>query len=271
VGTRGTAFDPSGNFWAVRDAQVQCLQRRMRFGAYIPTKAVAQPVITKVSQVPGSKVVDVDFRVSDADSDSVTTALAAFVEGNQAWDKLVVPKTFVGSVSGSLGSGVISGGTYRVSWNASVDMPGQNFAKLAFRILAKDSRPEIGVHYVTLPADSTYSTALRISIQQMQENDLWDLWLWLLAKGDPRVAVSGTNVVLTDDGKAFIATLPLPYGGWDSATVVHNGSSSSKQGRAFACKLINCRPVTAAEVTRAQAGRYNLIGVDYNSVVNLNP
>jgi hypothetical protein len=271
VETRGAAFDPAGNFWAVRSKDVECLLRRMRFESHIPNKAVPQPVVTRVSQVPGSKIVDVDFAVADPDSTTLTTALAAFIDGVTSWDKLVVPRTFTTVTSGVLGAGVPSGGTYRVSWDAAVDMPGKNFATLSFRVLAKDDRPEIGVHYVTIPPDSVNTAPLKISIKQMQEDDLWDLWLWLLAKGDSRVAISGNTVTLTAVGQAYVAGAPLPSAGPSVPNVVHNGSSSTVQGRAFACKLLGCRPVTAAEVTRAQAGRYNLIGLDHNSVVLPNP
>jgi hypothetical protein len=271
VSTRGTAFDPSGNFWAVRDKAVECLLRRMRFDLHLPAKAIPQPVVTKVSQVPGSSIVDIDYRVSDADSATVNTALAAFIDGNVRWDKLVIPKTFTSVVTGSLGSGVPAGNKLRVSWDASKDMPGQNFATLSFRALAKDERPEIGVHFVTIPADAANPAALKISNNPISEQDLWDLWLWLLAKGDSRVTLSGNTVALTDAGKTFISGAPLPTGGNNKANLVHDGSTSTMQGRAFACKLINCRPATGPEQTRAQAGRFNLGGVNYNSVISLAP
>jgi hypothetical protein len=271
VETRGSAFDPAGNFWAVRDRNVECLLRRMRFDSHIPTKALPQAVVTSVSQVPGSKIVDIAFKVSDTDSTSVTTALAAFTDGTASWEKLVIPKTFTSATSGILGGGVLTGGTYKVSWDAVVDMPGRNFATLSFRIMAKDQRPEIGVHYVTIPADAANPVALQVSNRQMQENDLWDLWLWLLATGDSRVALSGNTVVLTAAGQAFIADAPLPTAGTFNSLVAHTGSVTTRQGRAFACKLLGCRPATASEVTRAKAGRYNLIAVDHNSVVLPNP
>ena len=264
----GAAFDPSGNFWAVRGSDVECSLRRMRFDSHIPTKALPQAVVTKVSQVPGSKVVDINFKVSDTDSASVTTSLAAFTDGSVSWDKLVIPKTFIGAVSGRLGAGVLAGGTYSVSWDAAVDLPGKNFATLSFRIMAKDERPEIGVHYVTIPADATNASPLKISNAPMGETELWDLWLWLLATGDSRVAISGNSVLLTAAGQAFIADAPLPTSGTFISNVAHTGSSSTRQGRAFACKLLGCRPATAVEVTRANAGRFNLSGgANFNSVV----
>jgi hypothetical protein len=272
VATRGSAFDPAGNFWACRDKNVECMERRYRRDTF-PTvkKALPQAVITKVSQAAGSKVVDVDLMVSDADSATVTSSLVAFADGTRSWEKLIIPKSFVGSIAGKLGAGVATGGTVRVSWDASKDMPGKNFANLAFEALAKDDRPEIGIQFVTLPLDASNAQPLKISKWQVQEDDLWDLWLWLLAKGDPNVAISGNTVTLTAAGQAYIKDALLPLSGADAPTVAHNGSASTKQGRAFAYKLMNCRPVTAAEVTRANAGRFNLTAVDNNSVVSLAP
>lgn len=269
--TRGAAFDPAGNVWMVRGTGVECLYRRMRFGAHVPSKAIAQPVVTKVSQAAGSKIVDIDYRVTDPDSSTVTTALVAFNDGVQSWEKMVIPKTFTGSIGGELGSGVSSGGNHRVSWNAAVDMAGKNFASLSFVALAKDDRPEIGVHYVSIPPDALNSAALKISHKPVQEDDLKDLWIWLLGKGDSRVAISGNTVILTDAGKSYVAGAPLPLSGTAVANVVHNGTTTTTQGRAFAYKLINCRPVTADEKTRASAGRFNLESVSDNSVVSLAP
>jgi hypothetical protein len=268
---RGAAFDSFGNFWCVRDNGVECLERRARFGAHKPTKGLPQPLVTNVSQAPGSKIVDIDYRVTDADSATVTTALVAFNDGVQSWEKMVIPKTFTGSISGELGSGVSSGGNHRVSWNAAVDMAGKNFASLSFVALAKDDRPEVGVHYVSIPPDAVNSSTLKISHKPVQDDDLKELWIWLLGKGDSRVAISGNTVILTDAGKTYVTGAPLPLSGTAVANVVHNGTTTTTQGRAFACKLMNCRPVTADEKTRANAGRFNLESVSDNSVVSLAP
>jgi len=182
-------------------------------------------------------------------------------------------------------------------------MPGTNFASLSFGVIARDGRPEIGVHYVTIPAE-TSAAAFKISSKPVQENDLSDLWMWLLARGDSRVAVSGNKVVLTAAGQLYISGAPLPnyssgtplqngplslgsssivtyysyYPGQEPAVatpfingVAHDGTSTTVQGRALAYKLMNCRPVSAAEKARAQAGRFNLTSVNDNSVVSLVP
>jgi hypothetical protein len=339
--TRGGAGTPRGDVWVVRDKVVELMERRMRFDQYVPTKAVPQPLVLNVSQAAGTQVVDIDFRVMDTDSAVVETALVGFIDGTRAWNKLVVPKTFATSVAGVLGVDVATGVMKRASWNAGADLLGQSFASLSFEVLAKDDRPEMGVHLVTLPNDAQNPSALKISNKPIDEESLTDLWLWLLAKGDPRVEVIGNTVALTAQGQAFLTGAPTPISGtapassvaagtmtiatgsptvtvastamfkpgmrvsgtgipanstivsvtnlttfvmsanatansttatltigWDA---VHNGSVTTTSGRAFACKMMNWRPVTAAEKTRATGGKFNLSSVTDNSVVSLQP
>jgi hypothetical protein len=267
--TRGGAFDRAGNFWAVRDKKVECSERRMRFDLHKPVKSIPQPVVLAASQPAGSQTVDIDYQVSDSDSASVSAALMAFVGGTRSFSKLVVPKTFTSSTAGKLGAGVPTGVPHRVSWNAPADLVGQTFANLAFEVIAKDDRSELGVHYVVIPPDANNPAPLRISNKPVQDDDLADVWYWLLASGDPRVALSGGSVALTSAGQTYVSGAPTPLTGTNIANVAHNGTASTLQGRAFVYKMVNCRPVTAAEKTRALAGKYNLNSVTDNSVVSL--
>ena len=271
VTTRGAAFDAAGNVWAVRDKAVECLERRMRFDAHKPIKALPQPAVLKVSQQAGSSVVDVDFTVTDNDSPAVDTAMVTFVGGSRTWSTLVVPKTFPTSSSGVLGAGVPTGVPLRASWNAAADMPGQNFTSLAFEILAKDDRDYVGVHYVTIPADGFNPAALKVSNSPVADADLWDLWLWLLAKGDTRLSVASGKVTLTTEGQTYISGAPALLSGTSLANTVHNGTLTTTQGRQFAYKLLNCRPITAPEKVRALGGNYKLSSVTDYSVISLAP
>ena len=287
VTTRGSAFDPAGNFWACRDKNVECMERRYRRDTF-PTvkKALPQAVITNVSQAAGSKFVDIELRVSDADSSTVTTALVAFIDGRRRFSHLVVPKTFIGSTSGKLGAGVPSGSTVRLTWDASKDLPGKNFASLSFEVLAKDDRPEIGMQFVTIPKDSSNLQALKVSKREVNDDDLWDLWLWMLAVGDPKIALGNTfqlngetygKVGLTAAGLEYIKGLSLPLLGGDVASQVANdasydaGEGSHRQGRALAYKLMNWRAITEAEILRAKAGAFGFEKVGEGSVVSLAP
>jgi hypothetical protein len=269
---RGGAFDRDGNLWLCRGPSVVCLERRYRFGSYVPRKILPLPQVTNVSQPPNAPVVDIDYRVMDRDSPTVSTGLVAFIGGTRSWQYLVVPKTFTSGTLGLLGAGVPTGtGTLRVTWNAAADMPGKTTENLAIEALAKDDRPELGVRFVTIPADASNPQPLKVSSRAVQENDLWDVYLWMLSQQDPRIAVSGNTVTFTTSGQSYIAGAPLPIIGGTSATVVHNGTVATRQGRALVYKMMNFRPITQTEITRVQSGSYNISEVTGNSVVPLAP
>lgn len=271
VTTRGAAFDLYGNVWAVRGTAVECLDRRMRFDVYKPSKALPQPLVLKVSQQPGSTVVNIDYQVNAPGTATLETAIAAFIGSARSWDKLVVPKTFSGSTTGVIGTGVPTGTKVRVSWDAAVDMPGQAFASMAFEVLARDDRDLVGVHYAIIPADATNPAPLKISNNPVQDTDIWDMLLWLLLKGDSRLSVSTTKVMLTTAGQTYISGAPSLLSGTSLANTAHNGSVVTTQGRQFAYKYLNCRPITAAEKVRALAGNFGLNSVTDNSVISLAP
>jgi hypothetical protein len=188
--------------------------------------------------------------------------------------------------AGVLGEGIQTGTLSTVAWDVSKDLPGMNFASLAFEVLAKDDRPAIGAHFVTIPGESSGSD-LKISNRPIDEAELSDLWVWLLANRDPRIAISGNSIVFTQAGLDYVANAPAIYdapnpdttvvvatggtggadGGWQSGS----WGSTTNRGRAFAYKLMNYRPVTASEITRANAGRFNISAVDHYSAVNLAP
>jgi hypothetical protein len=150
-------------------------------------------------------------------------------------------------------------------------MPGKTTENLAIEALAKDDRPELGVRFVTIPADASNPQPLKVSSRAVQENDLWDVYLWMLSQQDPRVALSGNTVTFTTSGQSYIAGAPLPIIGGTSATVVHNGTVATRQGRALVYKMMNFRPITQTEITRVQSGSYNISEVTGNSVVPLAP
>lgn len=192
----------------------------------------------------------------------------------------------IASPAGVLGVGVQTGSLITVSWDISKDLPGLNFAKLSFEVLAKDDRPEIGAHFVTIPGDANSASDLRISNTPVSEASLSDLWVWLLARRDPRIAVSGNTITFTQAGLDYVADATPIYdaSAADKTTlVVHTGGTggadggwgagswgyTTNRGRAFAYKLMNWRPVTGAEITRVSAGRFNINSVDHYSAVNL--
>ena len=263
--SRGLAFDASGNGWLCAGNNVLCFERRMRFDAYQPSKTVPQPSILSISQTPGSYGVDIWYSLLG--SGNLDVAVVGFVDGSHNWDKVVVagnvthtnqwnnPLGSGGSLNVSLDSGYAT--VVKSSWNLPADLPSTPTANMTFAVLAKDERPAIGVHFVTIPAGGTLASALTVSTKPIGEEDLRDFYLWLVARQDPRVTRSGNSVVLTASGTAFATGMPVPYAGVSgAANVLHNGTSATSLGVAFAAKAIGVRPITAQERDILQGGSY---------------
>jgi hypothetical protein len=153
------------------------------------------------------------------------------------------------------------------SWNLAADLPGTPYANMTFEVLARDDRSLVGAHFVTIPADGANPQPLTVSNRPVQESDLFDFWLWLLAKKDPRVTRQGNTVVMTPAGQTFGTNIPSPYdGNYGADKVLHDGYSTTVMGFAFACKALGYRPVTWQEVDRVNSGQF-VSNIGYNSVV----
>jgi len=153
------------------------------------------------------------------------------------------------------------------SWNLAADLPGTPYANMTFEVLARDDRSLVGAHFVTIPADGANPQPLTVSNRPVQESDLFDFWLWLLAKKDPRITRQGNTVVMTSEGQTFGTNIPSPYNGnYGSYNVLHDGYSTTVMGFAFACKALGYRPVTWQEVDRVNSGQF-VSNIGYNSVV----
>ena len=106
-----------------------------------------------------------------------------------------------------------------------------------------------------------------VSSRPVQETDLFDFWLWLLAKNDPRVTRQGNTVIMTPAGQAFGTNIPAPFNGtYGADKVLHDGNSTTVMGFALACKALGYRPVTPQEVDRMNASQF-VSSVGYYSVV----
>ena len=155
------------------------------------------PETLNVSQRSGTNYLDVTYRVNDADSATVQTALLGFVDGGNDLSKVIVPKTFVGNTVGKLGQNVPTGQSHTVTWNAGADWS-VGFGELEMAVLAKDDRDLLNLHFLTLPPTDSNSTELKINRSPITNNDLLNVWYWLLAT-DSSYHKVGSGIFATSD------------------------------------------------------------------------
>jgi hypothetical protein len=200
-----------------------------------PSKDAPLPEVISVTQPAGTNHLEVKYRITDADSAKVKAGLLAFKDGGNNLTKVIVPKTFVGSVAGKLDENTTTGVVHTVTWDAKADW-NVSYGNVELAVVAQDDRDLMNFHFLTLPGTETNSTELKISRSPVDHPDFLNAWYTLLALGDPGITL--------ENGRVRIV-------GSEIATNVA-GTGTNWAGRSYILDKMNLREATTAEVTRAK-------------------
>jgi len=255
---RGFAFDKSGDFYFTligdrSPAGIYVMRRKFKVDNPLVRNRIPQPSVIRSVQRPGTALIDIDYRVVDADSPRVQVAMLGFVDGGNSLGSLVKMSTFAESTQANLGASIPANTNRRVTWNVGTDYP-VGFVNLQFEILAKDERGLLPFHFITVPTGGA-NAAFTMSHQPVGDDDLLSLWYWLIAGSDPAITLLSGQV--------------KGAGGSFDGQVLASGTSTTAAGRSFLYQRLNVRSPTSAEITRAQSGRYGFGTISANSVVKL--
>lgn len=248
-------YDKAGNFYEIAGATANFFKREYRTAPNFPAAtAMPLPSVVSAAQRSGTNLVDVVYRVDDADSASVQTGLLAFLNGGETLNQAIPMRTFVEGTAGHVGVGQPTGALRSVVWDMTADWAA-DFADIRVEVLANDGRNIHGVHWIEIPTDGV-APAVRVSANPITNDQLVEVWFWLAAtRGDVQVEKDPRyteNRVYADAGEFANATL-LEYRGpgYDRQPI------TTDAGRLFAAKMMGARPVNRAEITRATLGNYN--------------
>jgi hypothetical protein len=147
---------------------------------------------------------DLDYRVKDDDSATVTTAAVAFNAGLNTLDDLILVKNFAESTGVNIGANIATGVTKRLTWDIAKDW-GSDFGQLQMEILAKDSRDLLNLDFIQMPAVSS-DPLLKISRTPLNDSDFLSVWYWLLANSDPGIKLTYGKVFPTNAATTFTYT-----------------------------------------------------------------
>ncbi len=199
--------------------------------------AIPLPAVWRLIQRPESPIVDIDYRVTDMDDETVTSAMLIFTNTTQTLANCLRFPTYIEGTSGNLGSNIAANITHRLTWNAGADWS-TSLGSFRVAVLAKDSREKLlDIHYLDLPAEYGMP-ALRISRSPLIESDFAQVWWWLLATGDSGIRLTS--------GKVY------GQGGSHDGTQLWDGTTTSAAGRSYLLETMGLRQVTAAELTWAK-------------------
>ena len=88
--------------------------------------------VTASQRTDGSKIVDIGYDLTDADSDPCTVTVEVSDDGGSTWDVPVV------SLTGDVGEGIVPGTGKAIVWDCGADLPGAHGTNYSLRLCADD-------------------------------------------------------------------------------------------------------------------------------------
>jgi len=184
----------------------------------------------------GSSILDIDYIVEDDDIPTVTVYALAFTNDTPSFVSCLPINSFVEGTEANIGTNITVGVTNRISWEVGADWH-VNYGDLRIAILAKDDRELLDIHWLHLPAVES-NPALTINRYPVTENDLLNLWFWVIASGNTAVNLAGGQVT--------------GVGGGDDGELLASDAGTTTRGREFLFDMLGCHEATAAELVQAR-------------------
>ena len=160
----------------------------------LPRNAIPVPVVLRTQQRAQSPLVDIDYKVTDADDTNVYTAASIFTNASSTMSlsNCLRQITWVEDAN-RIGPNVTANQTHRLTWNAGADWS-VNLGDCRVTVLARDSRTNLlDIHYLSLPADRVMP-ALMISRSPLTPMTLCRVGRWLLATNDIGIMLTSNRL-----------------------------------------------------------------------------
>ena len=203
------------------------------------------PAISNLSasQNLGNNFVTISYDLSDISSSSITLAVSS--DGGSTWN---VPAT---TVSGDIGSGVLSGSGKSITWNAGVDFPNQQIANMQVRLLPTDIYNNVGnlVSSNIFSLDTNGPLISNVSAQQVLGSDNFNFSYDLIDSSNSQIYLeissnggSTWNVATSSLSGAVGANVVPGFGKvitWNGATDFNNQQNTNMKIRVRGVDVYN--------------------------------
>ena len=188
-------------------------------------------------QRQGTSILDVDYTVADPNDTHVTVYPIAYTNPTPSLAASMPMQTLIEGTDANTGTNIEVGVTHRLSWDVGADW-NTAYGDIRIGILARDNRELLDIHWLHMPAVGV-NPALKINRYPITENDLLNLWFWVIASGNTTVTLSDGQVHGAD-GSA--------YGG----ELLADDTGTRRRGREFLFSLLGVREATADELQQAR-------------------
>ena len=187
----------------------------------------AAPVVTNVraAQRTGTKLVDIYYDLADADSATVTVAIALSADGGVNYS--LPAATF----TGDYGAGVTPGTNKRAVWNAGIDWNGLFTSRGRARVTAEDGTSPVGMAFIP-GSFFMMGSPSEPPVHSVLVSDFWmdrfevtkDLWDRVLTWGAAR------GYAIVGSGEGVAANHPVQTVSWHDVVKWCN-ARSAMEGR----------------------------------------
>jgi hypothetical protein len=205
--------------------------------SFAPTVDAPTVVIKSATMRGATGLMDVVFRVNDADDATVKTRALAFIDGQRSFAKVIKPTTFAEGTGAKLGDAIASNTDHTLTWNVATDW-NISLGQIKFEILAMDGRGLLPLNWVTIPA-ANGQPELTISKNAPTDQETLDALFWQYASGDPGLKVEN-GVLRANTAAGTFSGLPLV-----------SGATVETYGPAWAMRSMNLTPADRSDMDRA--------------------
>lgn len=179
------------------------------------------PVVVSAAMRPGTTLLDVVYRIEDADDATVKVRTLAFIDGMRSFAKVIKPVTFVEGTAANTGDAISTNVAHTLTWDVASDWA-VDVGQLKFEVLCLDQRGLLSFDWIGIPAAGG-QPALTISKGSPPNDKLLDGLFWHYAMGDPQLvldhgvlrgtAVAGrfNGILLADGGTAAGYAAPFLF------------------------------------------------------------
>ena len=179
-----------------------------RAGPIYMEDGIPYPMLISATQEFETTDLDIVYKVTDMDDANVTTGLLAYIDGDDSFENIIIPKTFIGDVTGKIGQNVDVNVTHSLSWDMPQDW-NASVGTVAIEVFAKDERDLLDLHFVEIPGDENNATPLTINRFPLKNQDFLAAYRYMLATGDPEIKLERGVLMKSDRNSTPVSPASL--------------------------------------------------------------
>lgn len=199
------------------------------------------PTIVSAAMREGTTLMDVVYRVDDADDDVVSAYPLAFVDGVRSFANAIRPATFEEGTEANVGAAIAANVEHALVWNVAADW-NVDLGQIKFEIICKDSRGLLSFDWLTIPATAG-SEEITISQNAPSSSEVLNALFYLYASGDPGLELA-EGVLSGNVASGIFSGLELV-----------DGTSLQLLAPPYVMKRMDLDPAGSAEIDLAIAAR----------------